>query len=462
MKSENNIAVRIYFGRQGGGFAEPAAVAVGSITDGFQPFPPQRVRESEVWILQHRRNDTLYAKFSTDYLAADGTKAQVLICLLLPAGKKLDGGKSPFGMLNDLQELMMLYGVRDGRLIQQPMKIEPFNELVKEQRLRSLTMPLPVMVGTAPRVYQIHNDAALDKLMRSSRFPVLSTVAWLEIGRHCETTIDLTQQIISPPPPQDPNAGMGPVNMGGGASYEPYRAGTSLGDETVAVETAKRKNHLVKYIAVAVAGLLALFLIVGLVAGDDEPVVEETSALAESAADVLSQAEETDSVQDANTEAEAEDNSQAQLASEPQAEVATDVEEALTDAEKEAERIKKEQQKAAEEAKKAEEKKREEEKRKKDEEEQKKQAWQGQIKKHAQNCPIYLSSGGKLSSISFNDQSVTCVVDYPDLTIYDLSEKDRSALRSDVATVKKQYCGDLPPNIIVTVIQKDRVGRNIH
>lgn len=457
MKTEDHISVRIFTGLQGEHFAVPAAVAVGSMTEGFQPFAPQLVCESEVWILQHRRNDTLYAKFSTDYLATDGKKAQVLICLFLPSGKKMDGGKSPFGMLNDLQELLLIYGVRGGRLIQQPMKIEPFNELVNEQRLRSLNMPLPVMAGSSPASYQVHNDVALDKLMRSSRFPALSTVAWLEVGRHCVTTINLTQQIINPVPPQDPNAGMEIVNISTGSSYAPYQAGASLGDETVMVEPVKKtKNNFVKKVFIAVASLLAFFLIVGLVSGGDETIAVDESY--EGSAQTI----ETDGVQDEAPGALAEDSSQVQPGSETQPVVATVDEETLKEAEKEAERKKIEQQKAADEAKKAEEKKREEEKRKKDEEEQKKQAWQGQIKKHAQNCPIYLSSGGKLSSISFNDQSVTCIVDYPDLTMYDLSEKDRSALRSDVATVKKQYCGDLPSNINVTVIQKDRVGRNIH
>ncbi len=271
MKAKEHISVRIYTGRQGEHFAVPAAVAVGSMTEGFQPFAPQLVCESEVWILQHRRNDTLYAKFSTDYLAADGKKAQVLICLFLPAGKKLAGGKSPFGMLNDLQGQLLIYGVRDGRLIEERIKTQAFEELVEQQRLSPLAMPLPVMNGKEPAAYRANNDVAIDKLMRRSHFPALSMVAWLEIGRHCTATIDLTQRVINPQPLDDPNANMGPVM--GPAAQASYLGGVPLGDDehVVVVDNNKKPKYLL-YVGIAVACLLALMLIGSLSEKDDDGI----------------------------------------------------------------------------------------------------------------------------------------------------------------------------------------------
>lgn len=272
MKTGNHISVRIFTGLQGEHFAVPAAVAVGSMTEGFQPFAPQMVVESEVWILQHRRNDTLYAKFSTDYLATDGKKAQVLICLFLPAGKKLAGGKSPFGLLNDLQGLLLIYGVRGGRLIPEQIKPQAFEELVEQQRLSSLAMPLPVMNGKEPAAYRANNDVAIDKLMRRSHFPALSMVAWLEIGRRCTATIDLTQRVINPQPLDDPNANMGPAM--GPAAQSSYLGGVPLGDDehVVVVDNNKKKPKYLLYVGIAVACLLALMLIGSLSEKDDDGI----------------------------------------------------------------------------------------------------------------------------------------------------------------------------------------------
>ncbi len=191
METYNNLSLRIYCGAVGTDLDHQLCVEVGAIPKAFSATAPVFVNEREAWMITHAQDYTLYTISYQGFHTIDLQPGHLLICLFVPAQKRLADGHSPLEVLEALKDTFVVQALCGDKLPQSPVDAAPYKALLDKYRLEERSLLLPVMQGKTPASFCVESKKQLDALMRHSRYPALISVGRLELGFSCPTGIDL-------------------------------------------------------------------------------------------------------------------------------------------------------------------------------------------------------------------------------------------------------------------------------
>ncbi len=441
-----NLSLQIYGGAAGKDLDRQPCVEVGSIPKAFSATAPVLVNEREAWMITHVQDYTLYTTSYQGFHTADNQPGHILICLFVPAQKRLADGHSPLELLEALKDTFVVQALRGGKLPQSPVDAAPYKALLDKYRLEERSILLPVMQGNAPASFCVESKKQLDAIMRHSRYPSLTSVGRLELGFSCPSTIMLTSK-GKPSSPQSTTASPNiPLQKDTPLHLEPEMepGGLTLDDGPDDTPPSKKKKKwLVMVVALATLGVY--------MAIDPFNTNTQETVMVENSNESEWESEDdwvvTDSVEEDYVVYDT---------------VAVFVDpiakEAIAQAAKEQEAKEKAAQAAAEKAKKEQAAKEAALKRQQQEEAASLQ-WQTQMGLYAASCPIQLRLGVNITAIDYSAHAVTFTVEYQELSKYNMDDSDQETLKNDRSSIRQKYASDLPSKVSVRFSQKDKAGR---
>ena len=165
-------------------------ILVGKLPVGFQTHQPTIVNEEKSWIILHDANYTHYSLYAKNVAISKKETGNVSFNLLLPFDQKLDEGHRVVDVLDKVVELWKkVVSIRINQ--KYSLTTRSFEEYISSINLCKRELTFPVMKGNTPAAHCICNKGQLGALLNFTRYPLLSTVAWLELGHECPTTINL-------------------------------------------------------------------------------------------------------------------------------------------------------------------------------------------------------------------------------------------------------------------------------
>ena len=423
----NNLSLRIYGGTLGNGLARVPIVSVGDEPTDFMPMAPSLVDEQQTWIILHAQYYTMYALSSKRCYTQDNKQGQMLICLFLPPQQRLARGSSPLEVLEKLLDCFELHSLRNRQLPVAPVDNTPYMSLLEEYEMEPRPLQLPIMRGQAPASFRIENKSHLDALMRFSRYHSLAEVRCLELGFNCNSTISLYSNSKPSTIPEHVTA------FGGELTDEP----------------AEQKGiNYNTYLTIATVLILvlcsALFYVFR--TGDDkvrENSLDNTSTnviagIVEDSVNIIS--EESFNDKRTSPSVDSEVNLQERAEERSTLEEESKKHDEIQIIREAAERLVTEQVKKKE---------------------NEANLWQQGIEERAKACPKQLRLGVRITSITYNATSVTYTIKYEELSKYNISASDKVELLEDQNNIINEIKDFVPKNIQVTVLQKDKVGRDL-
>lgn len=444
-----NIALRVYGGELSGGLRPQPFVSVGDIPSGFKPTLPQLIDEQQVWMIAHAQDYTLYSTSSKRCLTKEGQPGQLLICLFLPPQKRLANGQSPLGVLEALTDTLDVVALRERKLPDSPVDSLPFKLNLDKYRLEDRPIPLPIMCGHGPASFCVESKGQLDALMRHSRYPVLSSVGYLELGFNCKSSISIIKHASQTSPEPSSVTYMNSEN-----TRQEVQAGLTLDDDNVVVVDSSPQTpwykRFIKNVAVIFATVLGLFVGYCAITLFNDNKSQEESSKPESVMDEIAV--------ERPSQMSKIDDGKAMHPSKDSKTTKEEYERPKVEPSKEKEM----QAKKAEMESKAKARAEAEPKREKETTtEPNNSNWKINMQQYAKSCPVQLRLGVRLSSISYASNSVTYIIDYEEVSKYDISSELRETLKDDRLMILKKYGTGLPSNINKIVIQKDKAGRTL-
>ena len=430
--------MRIYGGAADTGLNNQPIVAVGNVPDGFTPMSPALIDEQQVWMITHAQNYTLYATYSKRCRTADDKIGLMLVCLFFPPEKRLADSNSPLGLLDSIMDFFVVQALRDGKLPNASVDNTQFKTLLAKYRLEDRPMPLPIMQGHEPAAFCVENKTQLDALMRHSRYQILSAVGRLELGYHCKSTISLlttggSRKVKEPVTPViESPVYEGPAKEPAMQTVISDTGGMFLDDGPIEEKTKPWYKKLLKVVAIifgVIFGLFFMLVLIGMCSHSNGNNYQEAEEFIEAADSIPYEEEIPDSVVVEYTEKgnQPENENTSEDSEDSFVEVKEDeTTESKADMPKENDQSK---------------------------------DWQAKIRSFAQECPIPLRVGVRITSITFTETSVTYNVSYEEKTKYDMSSSDRDELAADRSAILNEYGAELPSGITRSVIQKDKAGR---
>lgn len=264
------LSLRIYGGPESTGLDKTPLVSLGAIPLTFQPIPPVLVDEPTSWMIVHAQDYTLYAMHSRQFRTAAGDPGQAMICLFFPPQLRLGEGKSPLALLTSLLDSFLVIGAPDGCLPDHPLDNSPYRMLLGRYPLEPRPVMLPIMQGQEPASFCVANQPQLDALMRHSRYDALARVGRLELGFHCESTIDIVTsgpRAVRKIEPKPAPAAEAPKKEKAPAEETPAPAPVKQQEEEKPTQQKKVKRGPI-LILTAVAACILLFLLLNTRADD--------------------------------------------------------------------------------------------------------------------------------------------------------------------------------------------------
>ena len=165
-------------------------ILVGKLPVGYQTHLPTIVNEEKAWIILHDANYTHYSLYAKNIAISKKETGNVSFNLLLPFDQKLDEGHRVVDVLDKVKELWKkVVSIRINQ--KYSLATKSFEEYISSINLCKRELTFPVMKGSTPAAHCICNKGQLGALLNFTRYPLLSTVAWLELGHECPTTINL-------------------------------------------------------------------------------------------------------------------------------------------------------------------------------------------------------------------------------------------------------------------------------
>lgn len=517
----DKLALRIYKATRSSGLDEHPLVAVGTVPVTFKPKMPLLVNESEVWLLIHDQEYTIYSYFA---IIGTTTYSFILISLFVPADMRLSADNSPHDLLSNVFENFKKQGNSSS------VDTTPFEQLLARCVLeeRPKDMPLPIMTGQKPASFCADSKAQVSALLRFSQYAQLSNVSHLEIGYQCDTTIRIPIKAKQKPSPiqvqklktehplkttiqQDSKQ----KNTSGEVQTSKQDINSDLhnlnGNSTI-----KKPNKKAYWLRICFYSFIVIvisfvgFMYIGIPSEeptlklvpeqpapieDDEEIYEKIKNLEDSVVKntrtmirekILFMVNHED-LQDFKRYARRE-RWKEHLTNKEQMAI-----EAVLNMRKYKDSLRKRVNKKIEGEfpfqtwdhliatghriviMVNEEKAEEAEKMRKEQiiEQAKKKhlapstiptnntTWRTDIRKKADSCPITLRLGVRITSIICTITSVTCIVTYEELSKYDVSKKELKHVIDDRSNVISTYGKGLPKEISINVIQKDRAGRTL-
>lgn len=260
MPSTENITVAIWGGMPTN--LRSITNHIGDLPSTYKPRMYKLVKEPKMWLIAHTKDLTLYSAVSSEALS--GGSGEVLrVDIMVPANRRIAGGKSPLDLLNKMMECAEKNAIQGGVLTTQTIDNLPFLYHLKEFHLEERPSALPVMIGSNAGSLCIESTRQLDALMRFSKYPILANISQLELGFKCPTTIKIDTKSGGRPAPQPPTG----TGTGTGAGVKtppvkgkeiPHKSNPLEKPLTSKTDPPKKKGSKAGLIAAVIAGVLVL------------------------------------------------------------------------------------------------------------------------------------------------------------------------------------------------------------
>lgn len=264
MPSTENITVAIWGGMPTN--LRSITNHIGDLPLTYKPRMYKLVKESKMWLIAHTKDLTLYSAVSSEALS--GGNGEVLrVDIMVPANRRIAGGKSPLDLLNKLMDCAEKNAIQGGVLTTQTLDNLPFLYILKEFHLEERPSALPVMIGSNAGSLCIESTRQLDALMRFSKYPILANISQLELGFKCPTTIKIDTKSGGRPAPMPPSSTGTGAGTGAGAGVKtppvlgkeiPPKSNPPEKPLTPKTDPPKKKGSKVGVIAAVIAGVLVL------------------------------------------------------------------------------------------------------------------------------------------------------------------------------------------------------------
>lgn len=186
----NSIILSIHVSNQDGDLKSHPDLLIGELPVGYHTYIPTIVNEEKSWIILHDAYYTHYSLYVKNALISKTEHSNVSFNLLLPFDQKMDEGHR---VIDVLDKVVKLWKEAVSIRINQKYSLttKSFEEYISSITLNKREFTFPVMKGSTPAAHCICNKSQLGALLNFTRYPLLSTVAWLELGHECPTTINL-------------------------------------------------------------------------------------------------------------------------------------------------------------------------------------------------------------------------------------------------------------------------------
>lgn len=484
-----SLAFRIYAAPLNGTFSKTPLAEAGNVPDSFTPSAPVLVKEDESWRIVHTQDYTLYSYMSRQYVTADNSPAQLLVCLFFPPKKRLADGKSPLELIETIHNTFKIGAIKNKVLPDAPVNMPSLQTLLPKYRLEGRPLDLPLMQGLSPAAICMDSKSQLDAMFRHSRYPVLAGVGSLELGFKCVSTISLRSKpqpkpVTPQPKPTTPDDSGNTGGKNGGKTDTTYNfnnvsagndsklAGKSLSSDdndrrggTVVDGNGNggggNAKKIAAIVAVAAVALLGLLWYLGSDSATSNTVISQNTEMEDRSAEQDYEVINTDSIEAAEQERLAAQRradsirtaDSIALAKKKQAEMEANmsIDEQIAAAKKKAE----EARKKAEEAR----RKADEARRKEAASSRQNTAWQASFNANAAKCPMQHRLGVRIISMTCTATSAKITVKYEQASKYDASSFDKDEIRDDLNAIKQKYCSGIPSNVYVSVQPVDKMGR---
>lgn len=189
----NEIGIRIFWGPWGGEFEPEPVVSVGQVAGEIVPSAPELVKEDWSWMIRIDEAKVVYACFSKEQSSNSGKYLQLLVCVIIPKGLRLAGGKSPLELLEDVRRRfdgLFSLNLHAKKSREEQVKAE-YARLLKNYSLEECPWYVFYMEGDKPASLCVESQSQLDALMRYNAYPALAHIEHLELGFKCKTTVDI-------------------------------------------------------------------------------------------------------------------------------------------------------------------------------------------------------------------------------------------------------------------------------
>lgn len=190
----NEIGIRIFWGPWDGEFNPSPIVSLGNVAGGIVPSAPILVKEEKSWIIKTDERKALFVCHSKERCFNSDNYMQLLVCAIIPKGKRLSGEKSPLDLLEDIRSLFdQLFTVDlSADTLPHKEKVDAdFTQLLKGYALTDCPWYVFNMEGDKPASFCVESRAQLNALMRYNAYPALAHIEHLELGFKCKTTVDI-------------------------------------------------------------------------------------------------------------------------------------------------------------------------------------------------------------------------------------------------------------------------------
>lgn len=187
----NEISIRIFWGPWGGEFNPSPIVSVGNVVGGIVPSAPALVKEDKSWMIKTDEWKAVYACHSKERCFNSDSYMQLLVCVIIPKGKRLAGEKSPLDLLEDVRSQFDQFYTIDLDA-NQPVDVDAaFSQLLAGYAVEDCHWYVFNMEGDKPASFCVENRSQLNALMRYNAYPTLAHIEYLELGFKCKTTVNI-------------------------------------------------------------------------------------------------------------------------------------------------------------------------------------------------------------------------------------------------------------------------------
>lgn len=189
----NEMSIRIFWGPWGGEFNPSPVVSLGNVVGSIVPTAPLLVKEDKSWMIRTDEWKAVYSCYSKERCFNSDSYMQLLVCVIIPKGKRLEGEKSPLDLLEDIRnQFDLLFTIDIDAVLPTKEEVEAaFTQVLSNYVVADCPWYVFNMEGKEPASFQVDSRSQLNALMRYNAYPALAHVEHLELGFKCETTLEI-------------------------------------------------------------------------------------------------------------------------------------------------------------------------------------------------------------------------------------------------------------------------------
>ena len=189
----NEISIHIFWGPWDGELNPLPIVSVGNLVGSIVPSAPVLVKEDKSWMIKTDDSKSVFACYSKERCFNSDSYMQLLVCVIIPKGKRLEGEKSPLDLLEDVRnQFDQLFTIDIDAALSPKEEVDAaFAQVLSNYVVVDCPWYVFDMEGKDPAAFQVDSRSQLNALMRFNAYPALAHVEHLELGFKCKTTVEI-------------------------------------------------------------------------------------------------------------------------------------------------------------------------------------------------------------------------------------------------------------------------------